>query len=351
MATIYDTVTLLEVLSVQKAPKPFWLPQFFKSQINFETDLIMFDAVSTDYRRLAPFVAPNVQGKVMTTEGYSTKSIKAAYVKPKHVVDPDMAFTRRAGEAIGSGSLTPMQRRDAAVADILGRHRFMHTMTQEWMAASAVINGNVTIEGDGYPKVTVDFQRDATLTTVLTGGALWSAGTATPLVDIYAARKRVNTLCGGIVRDIIFGQEAWDAFSGNAAVQALLNNQVRGSDTNFTKLNDGFADSTEYLGVLVGVNGAGMVRMWLNTSQYIDEAGNTQFLLDQKSVVGVDPEKLEGFRCFGAIKDKSAGFIATDYFPKMWEEEDPSVEYVMTQSAPIMVPKQPNASFKIRVIA
>lgn len=349
---IYDTATLLDVLRVQKDPKPFWLPTFFKNQINFDTDLIMFDQVSTDYRRLAPFVAPNVQGKVMTTEGYSTKSIKAAYVKPKHVVDPDMAFTRRAGEAIGTGSLSPEQRRDAAIAEILQRHRHMHTMTQEWMAASAIINGNVTIEGDGYPKVTVDFQRDASLTTVLTGGALWTAtSTATPLTDLYNARATVNNLCGGVVRDVIFGATAWAAFSQIQSVKDLLNDQVRGSDTNFTKLNDGFADSTEYLGTLVGVNGSGLVRMWLNTSQYIDENGTTQFLLDQKSVVGVDGEKLEGVRCFGAIKDKKAGFVPIEMFPKMWEEEDPSVEYVMTQSAPIMVPKQPNASFKIRVVA
>ena len=58
---------------------------------------------------------------------------------------------------------------------------------------------------------------------------------------------------------------------------------------------------------------------------------------------------VEGVRCFGAVLDKSAGYQAVDYFPKMWEEEDPSVEYLMTQGAPLMVPSDPNATFMLTV--
>jgi hypothetical protein len=36
-------------------------------------------------------------------------------------------------------------------------------------------------------------------------------------------------------------------------------------------------------------------------------------------------------------------------FPKMWRENDPSAEFVMTQSAPLMVPLRPNSTFRIRV--
>jgi predicted cation transporter len=36
-------------------------------------------------------------------------------------------------------------------------------------------------------------------------------------------------------------------------------------------------------------------------------------------------------------------------YPKMWEEQDPSAVFTMSQSAPLMVPTNPNNSFKIRV--
>lgn len=348
----YDLVTLLPVLRVQKRPTTFFLTQFFTRQINFDTEKIAFDRVSDDYRRRAPFVAPNVQGKVMALEGYDTLTFKPAYVKPKHVIKPDdVAFVRRPGEALGSGSLSPQQRKDAVVADILARHAAMHTMTQEWMAARAVIDGEVTVEGENYPATTVNFQRDASLSATLSGGALWTAGTATPLADIYDMRATANALCGAVIRDIIFGQDAWGLFSGFDEVKELLNNQVRGSDTNFTKLNDGFEDSIEYLGTLVGVNGSGLVRMWMYTGKYKNESDTLVDMMDSKTVVGVDAQMLEGYRCFGAIQDFRAGLQALEMFPKVWENEDPSVEYLMTQSAPLMVPKQPNASFKIKVAA
>ncbi len=345
----YDLATLLDVLKVQKRPLVFWLTKAFPNQINSTDDKIAFDRVNEDYRRLAPFVAPNVKGKVMAEEGFDTISFKPAYVKPKHVIDPDDVIVRRPGEAVG-GSLTPAQRRDAKVADLMQRHKDMHTMTQEWMAARAIIDAQVTITGDGYPSVTVDFRRDASLSIALAGGARWSqVGTAVPLQDIYNARARANELCGAVIRDVIMGKAALDYFTAFPAVQNLLKTDVRNSQTEISALSDGFGDSIEFIGELKGQAGQGTVRLWLYTGQFKDDNNVLQLMLDTNTVVGVDFNMVQGFRCFGAIKDGKAGFQALEMFPKVWEEEDPWQEILMTQSAPIMVPKQPNATFKIKV--
>ena len=100
MAGLYTTTKLLEVQRKINSLPAFFLT-FFPRQINFEEDEIAFDKVSTNYKRLAPFVAPNVQGRVLRDRGYTTKTFKPAYVKPKHVVDPRRAIPRMAGEAIG----------------------------------------------------------------------------------------------------------------------------------------------------------------------------------------------------------------------------------------------------------
>lgn len=346
---VFDTTTLLDVLRTQKSPFTFWLDKCFPRQINFETEKIAFDKVNDDYRRLAPFVAPNVQGKVMSREGSEMVAFKPAYVKPKHIVDPNDVLVRQPGEALGTGSLTLDQRRDAVVADILRRHKEMHLMTREWMAAKAIIDGKVTIEGENYPKVTVDFRRDASLTSVLLTTARWSETTATPLTDLKTMRAAANTLCGAVIRDVIFGAGAWAAFSAHATVTPLLDKQVRGSESDFTKMTDGFEDSVEYLGSLQGTGGAGLLRMWLYSGKYKDDTDTLQDILDTDTVVGVDFAAVQGHRCFGAIMDGKAGFKPLDMFPKMWESEDPWAEYLMTQSAPLMVPKQPNATFSIKV--
>lgn len=346
---VLDTATLLEVQRVQKTPTSFWLEKCFPKQINFTTEYIAFDRVNEDFRRLAPFVAPNVQGKVMAQEGSDMLNFKPAYVKPKHIVEPDAVLVRKPGEALGSGSLTPEQRREATIASLLERHKNMHLMTREWMAAKAIIDGKVTIEGENYPKVTVDFRRDASLTILLAGAAKWDQVTSNPLADIKAARIVANAKSGAVIRDIVFGANAWKLFSDNTDVQSLLSTQTRGSDSDFTKMVDGFEDSVEYLGQLSGINGSGLIRMWLYSGKYRDEAGTLQDIMDTNTVVGVDFAAVQGHRCFGAIRDGKAGFQALDMFPKMWEDEDPWAEYLMTQSAPLMVPAQPNATFSMKV--
>ncbi len=347
---VFDTTTLLSVLRTQKAPMTWWRDKCFTKQINFTAEKIAFDRVNTDYRRLAPFVAPNVQGKVMTREGSDMLAFKPAYVKPKHIVSPDDVLARVPGEALGTGSLTLEQRREAAVADIMLRHKHMHAMTQEWLAARAIIDGTVTIVGEGYPSVTVDFRRHADLSVTLLTTAKWDAPTtATPLDDIKALRIRANALCGATIRDIVFGANAWALFSGFTEVTDLLNKQVRGSESDYSKMTDGFEDSVEYLGSLQGAGGAGLLRLWLYSGKYMDDTDTQQDILNTNTVVGVDFAMVEGHRCFGAIMDGKAGFQALDMFPKHWETEDPWAEYIMTQSAPLMVPKQPNATFKLRV--
>lgn len=345
---VYDLVTLLDVLYVFHKPNPFWL-QFFPRQINFTTQKIAFDRVNADYRRLAPFVAPNVQGQVRAREGYDTVEFQPAYVKPKHIIDADQILVRQPGEALSTGTLTPIERRDAVIADILERHTQMHTMTQEWMAAQAIITGKVTISGDNYPTVTLDFRRDPSLTITLTGTATWDqTATANPLNDIYNARDQVRVLCGANVQDIVFGRTAWSHFKSRPDIQQLLNVLYRGSDTTIAQIFDNFSDDHEFLGELRGIGGNGMLRLWLYSGKYNDENSVLQDILDPDTVVGISPN-VEGTRCFGAIRDHGANYQALEMFPKMWAEEDPSVEYLMTQSAPLMVPKQPNATFSIKV--
>jgi hypothetical protein len=73
-------------------------------------------------------------------------------------------------------------------------------------------------------------------------------------------------------------------------------------------------------------------------------------MMDSYDVVGTGPQ-LRGTRCFGAIMDKKAQLRSLELFPKMWDQEDPSQTFTMTQSAPLMVPGEPNGSFRIKVFS
>lgn len=342
---IYSTADLLEVLRRQRGIQPYWL-SFFPRVVTSDREEIIFDQVTDGTRELAPFVAPNVQGRVIRNRGYTTKTFKPAYVKPKHVVDPSQAIPRMAGEALG-GSLTMAQRYDARVAENLRIERQMIENRWEWMAAQAVINGSVVVKGQDYPTVTVDFGRDASLTHTLTGAAKWDQSTANPLRDIEDLRRGVHDLSSSTISRLTFGLNAWDLFTQNDAVMKLLDTRYRGSESEYNRaISDG--QPMEYRGRISGQNGMGTLELWTYSQKYRDDDGSLKEFLDPDLVIG-SGSGLDGVRCFGAIQDKRAGLSPLAMFPKMWDSEDPAVTYTMTQSAPLMVPVEPNASFSLRV--
>lgn len=344
---LYSTYDLLEVVRVQKSIPSFWL-QFFPGVLNSTTDEIALDLVSDNYKRLAPFVAPNVQGRVLKKDGYTTVSFRPAYVKPKDIVDPSVDLVRQAGESFATGSLSPEARRNAVIAYLLNRQRIVIDNRIEWMAAKAIIDGKIVVVGDDYPSVTVDFRRDASLTVTLAGAAKWDQTTATPAADIMSSRRVINLLCGAVASRVIFGPNAWANFYAREIAgreSTLLNAQIRGSDVAVSAVRDGF-EGSEYMGRYRGSNGAGF-DCEVYSAKYEDDAGALQDIMDTDAVVILAPD-VRGVQCYGAIRDKRAGFQPLKYFPKNWEVEDPSVEYVMTQSAPLTVPRQPNATAKIQ---
>ena len=343
-----DTATMLETLRITRAPTSFFLATFFNRQINFQTDTIEFDLVYGDDRYLAPFVVPNVQGRGHKLSGYEHRSFKPAYIKQKDHVDPNMVIERQPGEALGTGSLSLEQRHDIVVTELLRQQRLRINNRWEWMAAKAIIDGKVTIKGEDYPETLVDFRRHSSLTYILAGAAKWSDASADPLANLKAARINANNRSGARITKHLFGGEAWDKFTARVNLKDLLDTRYKDSQSEIKTMTDGY-EGIEYIGTVRSLMDGGRIEIWVHTGKYKDEDGVEQFMLDQNTVVGFSETAVQGVRCYGAIKDHKAGFRAVDIFPKVWEENDPPVEYMMSQSAPLMVPKMPDATFSIKV--
>lgn len=344
MLELYSTYALLMVVQVQKSIPAFWA-RFFPTEYYSTTDEIAIDKVSKSYKKLAPFVAPNVQGRVSKKDGNYTVSFRPAYLKPKDTVDPNTDLVRQPGEDFGSGSFSLEQRAAILIGDLLEGQRIKIDNRVEWMRAQAVITGKVVVEGEDYPSVTVDFRRHASLTYTLTGTAKWDVSTGTPAADIMTARRNVKDRSGAVVRDVIFGETAYDNFytleiEGKEAT--LQNTTIRGSETTVSFLREGF-EGVEYIGRYVGSNGAGF-NIWVYSQKYEDDAGSMVDILPPTAVVLASIDGLKGVDAYGRIKDLEANLRAVKYFPKMWDEKDPSIRYLMTQSAPLPIPGQPDAS-------
>lgn len=342
---LYDTHELMGVIETIKPVRTFWLDLCFPTAQTFNTQYIDFDVVSRG-RRLAPFVAPTVQGKVMKDQGYSTKRFAPAYVKPKMTYDPNRVLKRRPGEPY-TGNLSPQARRDAIVADILREQMEMHVRRREWMAAQAVLTGKVTVSGENYPTQVVDFGRASNQQIVLTGANTWAAAndaTVNVVDNIETWAALVQESSGFAVTDIVMGLTAWGVFRKKQAVINALDTNYRGSSSNLNVYEPTNGEAVQFRGVL------GPFRVWTYNDVYEDDNGNLQPMMDQKSVCLLNPAGLEGVRAYGAILDPEAGYQSVEVFPSNWRERDPAGEFFMTQSAPLMVTARPNAALVAKVL-
>jgi hypothetical protein len=347
--TLYGTEELIIVQQrFPVLPDGFWM-KIANRTITSDREEILFERLDIDNRRLAPFVAPNVQGRVMRAQGFSARTFRPAYVKPKHIVDPQKAIPRMFGEPL-LGGLTMRQRFDARVADNMRLEKEMIQRRWDWMAAAAIRDGSVTVSGDDYPTVVVDFLREPSLTIQLSGTATWNnVSTANPLSDIDSALESAFQYGLAPITDLVFGTAAWKNFTQNSQVYELLNRFYRGTESDFDRSGVMPQNNFQQVGRISGANGS--LALWRYKNWYSDVGPDGKLTqmqyLDDTDVVGFGPA-VDMVACYGAIQDVDAGFVAqADIFPKMWKNEDPSVVYTMSQSAPLFVPTNPNNTFKI----
>src|ERR1700736_1263380 len=100
MADIFSTDVLNAVVADLKTPSSFLLGRFFPNEQRPNQGAVASGDESAEYihfdvllgkRRMAPFVSPLVEGKVVQSKGFVTKTFKPAYTKDKRVWDGSRA--------------------------------------------------------------------------------------------------------------------------------------------------------------------------------------------------------------------------------------------------------------------
>lgn len=348
--TLYSTAALLGVMRDERTMQPpsnYWLSLCFPQIMTFEEEYVDFSKLSGQ-RKLAPLVVPTAQGVPIYSAAERLVRFKPAYVKPKDPVSMSRMIQRAAGlgELNVNSNWSPQQRYNAIVADIAKQHRYSIERRWEWMAAQAVLYGEVTLSAENYPTTVVNFEREAGHTITLTGAAAWGETGVSILGSIESWKQTVRRAkFGGPTNRLTVGADAWEVMRQDTELRELLKTDFRPSN-NGLEMNLGVKEGldVEFVG---RVNGTTDIYVYSDYYELSD--GTSVEFMDPRDVILTGPN-VQGVRCFGAIQDKAAGLQAMPMFPKMWDQEDPSATFVMTQSAPLMVPVNPNNTFRARVI-
>ncbi len=341
----YTTWELDAILEQVRRPTTWFLDNYFAEEKYFPSNVVEYDVLDADVT-LAPFVSPLQPGRPSTQRGMVTRQITTSYIKQTDLVTPQQAFVRRPGEPYG-GARSPRQRFDEQVAEKIALHQDKLTARLEWMAVNALVSDGYTIQGENMPAQVVSFGRDSTLTLNLNGqSTAWDQASSTPLLDLETMALRVNILSkGAVVTDVVMNSNTWKLMRAHSTLQDLISAFYRngGASADKTPITEAYKARM--------VADLGQLKVWVYDSYYRDDTGTSQPYLPDWTVLGLagGSNGIMGRQYYGMIQDLAANMEPMKQFFKSDLKFEPSGLELVSQSAPLVGPKRPQASFRIIV--
>lgn len=339
----YNKRALKGIAEELKAPTTFLLKTFFNNIEEFASDTVDLD-IYKGKRRTAAYVRRAEQGQLIDKLGFSTRTFKPPYLKPKTPITPEDIQKRMPGDAIydNSKSLAP------ALQNFVNRQIIdqndMITRNEELQAKQALFDGKVTaLDEKGEILAEIDMQRDSDL--IYQVGTLWNAGSPLMIKDLTVARRLSQKLSGFNPRLVIMGRDAIDVFMSDDTVRKTLS-------TDWAKRGqlvwDFREDGAIWHGMVDGFD------IWSYEEYIINPAtGDEEELIPPKKVLIGSPGA-RATRTYGmvAIGNTDGTFTteATARAVDIYGEKDPASTIVQTHSAPLMVTNHPDAYAVLTVL-
>lgn len=353
---VWNTRRSLGVMRDVEPTFKYWSDLAFLNELTSTDEYIDFEKLPAVGRKLAPFVRPLGTGKPIYEDRASGFRFKPAYVKLRDAIDPTMPLVKRAGidrSMIGETQITPMQRRNLIRTAMTIQHVQAIERRWEWLAARAAIDAKVTIVGEEYPAVELDFRRDPSHTVVKTVD-YWGDTGVSIFDDIQRwADRMFNAPFGGFPTRLTIGSLVWGVMRQDEEFMKHMDTNLRNPRATVER---GLisAEKVVKVGELnVGGQSGAVIEVYLYRDTFVDEKTGVEvpFMEPTDIVLTASGERIMGYQCFGAIIDPYAEYQALPIFPRNWMEKgDPAVEYILHQSAPLFVPVNPNGTLKATVV-
>lgn len=340
----FETRTMLAAVEQMDRAKSFLRDTFFQGEKTFDTKHVDLD-IRKGGRKIAAYVSPLAESKVVEKDGYQTSTFTPPYVKEKEPIQPSEFLNRPAGAVLYAPGQDPATRLQQETGRILADLDDRFSRLEEVQAAQALNAGIVTCVGEGV-NATVDFGMDANHKITLAGTDLWSDAQSDPIKN-YIDWCDLVAKDSGLVPDVsIIGLDAWKAARTNQAfLDALNNRRVNVGQIDPRQLPNGVT----YLGDLeeAGVS----ISLYIYKEWYEDPSTGLLTPMVPADKVWLGSTRARCRKLYGAIQDIDAGGLAAvRRYPKSWTVKDPSVRWVQLQSAPLMAMEQPDGFASAQVL-
>lgn len=330
---MFSTRTMLAMLEVIFPVKTFLLDTFFRSVEQSLTEKIDIDIVKGQ-RRLAPFVRHSSKAKQVERIGYETKTFEPPYIKMKMSTNAGDALKRQPGINIyqNNGSVADMANQLLA-KDLMGLQD-MVVRREEWMASQLLETGKIVVSGDDYD-AEIDFGMAASHKITLTGTDLWTDANSTPLDDLREWFDKIGEDCGLNPDVVVMGRSVANAFTRHNDVKQMLDNRrIEMGQIDPRLLPNG--------AIFLGTLKDPAVDVYRYNEYYYDEGTSSTKPMVPVDKLFMGSTQARTARHYSLIKDLQAGNAAVRFFPKSWEEQDPSIRWLLVQSGALVCMHQPD---------
>jgi len=364
-ANPYELWTSHELLGTfrDERPETWVFGDYFANQYRSTDEWIDFEKLPVRSRKLSPLVKPMGRGHGVFTDKVQGYRFKPANTVVEDSVDPLRPLTFQPGidtSMLMPTPMDPMTRLGLIKVEMMNEMLISVQRRWEWLAAKAIIDGKVTLSYRDGTSVLVDFQRASGHTVTLTAGSRWGDSGVSIVDSIQSIFDTMsNAQFGGLPVRLYMGGTVAGVVRKDAEILSHMDRFVDGGTM---RVDRGVVGGSGTRGngkvykfgeFLVGGASGQRVELWVNNETYdADDGTSTRYLASNEVVFCSTPEAIKGYQCFGMIVDKDAQYQALPIFPKNFETgERVKVENLSAESAPLMVPINPNATFKLTATA
>ncbi|WP_163538298.1 major capsid protein [Gracilibacillus sp. YIM 98692] len=339
----YDTRIMLPAIESMMPVRTFLKDTFFSNVNTFTSEHVDIDYYK-GRRKMAPFVSPRIEGKVMDRQGFTTKTFKPASVKPQRIITGDDINKRSIGEHIYSPK-SPDERAAEMLAKDLSELDESITRREEWMAAQILFTGKVDMVGEGV-NATLDF--DFTNSETLSGTDLWSDPDSDPYKNLKNWRLSVIQKSGLTPDTVIMASDVVDEFVNNTAMQNLLDNRrIQMGQIDPRTLPNGVT----FIGTLTALG----LDIYSYDEWYYDEEEDTEKSMVPSGNVFVGSSRARSSMLYGAVtltNSRTNNFTTYEgsRIPDSWIQKDPAARFLQVHSRPLPVPHEVDSWYVAKVL-
>ena len=333
---IYSTRTMMTAIEKMMPVRSFFKDTFFS-----RTETYLTEDVDVDYkkgkRKMAPFVAPRVGGKIMDRQGFRTQNYKTPRIAPVRVLTKDDITMRMMGESVYSRA-TPEERAAQTLGKDLSELDEFISRREEWMCREVITTGKVTMKGyiDDTTTNTIDEVVDYGMTNkeTLAGAAKWDVATSVKYADLKRWRLAVIKSSGRATDVCVMASDVAELFINDADIQKKFNMFNMKFGTIEPKIKN---DAVTYLGTLAGLG----LEIYSYDEWFVDDAGVEQPMMPEKTIILARTGMAK--RIYGAVTqmDELGEFITIEgeRVPKKWSDSENEVKKIKVTSRPLPVPE------------